>query len=221
MHRNGYLLRQILLQALGTRAGYTLCVRHGYLNSRFADPRECHRYGEQYLQDAVAIIPDVLAPEVVDNLMVHVKGLPLASWERRVHARGQTISLAPGPKEKAKAFRWRDYARQDRATGKLYSFAFSRIVIQPPTPLECDILCQFRRRVLESPQIREFLNCITGWRVKFEIDYCFLSRYDPGDFLGIHTDSLGNRSLAFILQLSPFWDPVFGGNLVFVNGSKT
>lgn len=47
----------------------------------------------------------------------------------------------------------------------------------------------------------------------YDIDECFWSLYEVGSYLNRHTDmsETGNRSIAFVYNLTPEWNPEWGG----------
>ena len=75
------------------------------------------------------------------------------------------------------------------------------------------------RKILGSTQFIEFLNKITGLDLKM-LTTLFMSKYKSGNFLSPHSDK-GNGRLAFVINLSKNWRPQYGGNLHFLNDSRT
>ena len=74
------------------------------------------------------------------------------------------------------------------------------------------------RQNLSSPQFIETLNKITGLKLT-TLTTLFLSKYTAGSFLSPHSDN-GNGTLAFVLNLTKFWKPQYGGILHFTNEDR-
>jgi hypothetical protein len=64
-----------------------------------------------------------------------------------------------------------------------------------------------------KPTFRYFFEEITGLTFDLKDATYHLFTYKRGDFLRAHTDRGGKYLLAFILYLSPEWEPRFGGDL--------
>jgi SM-20-related protein len=75
------------------------------------------------------------------------------------------------------------------------------------------------RKILNSKNVIDMLNEITGLNLK-GITTLFLSKYKSGNFLSPHSDK-GNGRLAFVINLTKFWKPQYGGNLHFMNDERT
>ena len=75
------------------------------------------------------------------------------------------------------------------------------------------------RKILNSKHVIDMLNEITGLNLK-GITTLFLSKYKSGNFLSPHSDK-GNGRLAFVINLTKFWKPQYGGNLHFMNDERT
>lgn len=75
------------------------------------------------------------------------------------------------------------------------------------------------RQYLNSDQFINTLNEITGLHLK-KLTTLFLSRYKTGNFLSPHSDK-GNGRLAFVINLTKFWKPQYGGLLHFMNSERT
>jgi Rps23 Pro-64 3,4-dihydroxylase Tpa1-like proline 4-hydroxylase len=74
------------------------------------------------------------------------------------------------------------------------------------------------RQSLSSPQFIETLNQITGLGLT-KLTTLFLSKYKAGNFLSPHSDN-GNGRLAFVLNLSKYWKPQYGGVLHFMDDNR-
>jgi len=75
------------------------------------------------------------------------------------------------------------------------------------------------RKIISSPEFIDMLNEITGLNLT-KINTIFMSKYKAGNFLSPHSDK-GNGKLAFVINLSKFWKPQYGGNLHFLNDERT
>lgn len=75
------------------------------------------------------------------------------------------------------------------------------------------------RKIFNSEYFIHFLNEITQLYVT-KLNTLFLSKYKSGSFLSPHSDR-GNGTLAFVINLTKFWKPQYGGNLCFMNEDRT
>lgn len=75
------------------------------------------------------------------------------------------------------------------------------------------------RKRLSSPEFINKLNEITNLGLK-KLTTLFMSKYKSGSFLSPHSDK-GNGRLAFVINLSKFWKPQYGGCLHFMNDERT
>lgn len=75
------------------------------------------------------------------------------------------------------------------------------------------------RQLLNSKTFINKLNEITGLNLT-KLTTLFASKYQPGNFLSPHSDR-GNGRLAFVINLTKNWKPQYGGNLHFLNESRT
>ena len=70
--------------------------------------------------------------------------------------------------------------------------------------------CEFRKNTLESEDFKQFIAQETSLKNP-QLFESFVSVYEAGDFLSMHTDE--NRGVAFILNLTAGWRPEYGGML--------
>ena len=96
-----------------------------------------------------------------------------------------------------------------------FSYAFYRNMNNQ----KCSYLEFLIRKELSSPKFIEYLNKITGLTLT-TLKTLFLSKYKAGNFLSPHSDH-GNGRLAFVINLTKFWKPQYGGNLHFLNEDRT
>lgn len=75
------------------------------------------------------------------------------------------------------------------------------------------------RQTLNSDKMLNILNEITGLGLT-KLTTLFLSKYKSGNFLSPHSDK-GNGRLAYVINLTKFWKPQYGGNLHFMNEDRT
>jgi Rps23 Pro-64 3,4-dihydroxylase Tpa1-like proline 4-hydroxylase len=75
------------------------------------------------------------------------------------------------------------------------------------------------RQILSSQNFINQLNEITGLELT-KLTTLFASKYKSGNFLSTHSDK-GNGRLAFVINLTKFWKPSYGGNLHFMNNDRT
>ena len=75
------------------------------------------------------------------------------------------------------------------------------------------------RKVIGSDEFIKMLNDITDLGLT-KLTTLFMSKYKSGNFLSPHSDK-GNGRLAFVINLSKFWKPQYGGALHFLNDERT
>jgi SM-20-related protein len=75
------------------------------------------------------------------------------------------------------------------------------------------------RKYLNSENFISKLNQITGLDLT-QLTTLFMSKYSNGNFLSPHSDK-GNGRLAFVINLTKYWKPQYGGNLHFLNDDRT
>jgi Rps23 Pro-64 3,4-dihydroxylase Tpa1-like proline 4-hydroxylase len=75
------------------------------------------------------------------------------------------------------------------------------------------------RKTLQSPSFIHLLREITQLELS-KLTTLFLSKYKSGNYLAPHSDK-GNGRLAFVIYLTKFWKPQYGGNLHFMNRERT
>jgi len=81
-----------------------------------------------------------------------------------------------------------------------------------------DYLEYLIRKQLSSPEFIHMIKQITNIEVS-SLSTLFLSKYKPGHFLSPHSDK-GNGKIAFVLNLSKFWKPQYGGILHFLDEER-
>ena len=74
------------------------------------------------------------------------------------------------------------------------------------------------RQSLQQPEFREFFEALTGLQFGSSDDFGVHSM-SVGDFLRAHSDDLRNRSIAFVMYLSPGWNSSYGGALHMVDAT--
>jgi len=74
------------------------------------------------------------------------------------------------------------------------------------------------RQTLNSKDFIDKLNEITGLGLN-RLTTLFLSKYKAGNFLSPHSDK-GNGRLAFVIYLTKFWKPQYGGILHFMSDDR-
>ena len=74
------------------------------------------------------------------------------------------------------------------------------------------------RKQLNSEKFINMINKITNKNVT-QLSTLFLSKYKSNHFLSPHSDK-GNGKVAFVLNLSKFWKPQYGGILNFLDESR-
>jgi Rps23 Pro-64 3,4-dihydroxylase Tpa1-like proline 4-hydroxylase len=75
------------------------------------------------------------------------------------------------------------------------------------------------RNIFNSKDFLNKLSEITGLELT-KLTTLFMSKYKNGSFLSPHSDK-GNGRIAFVLNLSKFWKPQYGGVLHFMNDNRT
>ena len=74
------------------------------------------------------------------------------------------------------------------------------------------------RKCMSSQEFIDYLNQITDLNLT-SLNTLFLSKYKSGHFLSPHSDK-DNGKLAFVLNLSKFWKPQYGGVLHFLDKDR-
>jgi Rps23 Pro-64 3,4-dihydroxylase Tpa1-like proline 4-hydroxylase len=67
--------------------------------------------------------------------------------------------------------------------------------------------------MLNSKEMHNIIAMITGLKITPEKVSCFASRYTAGDYNGAHDDGNAPRVVAFVLNMTKYWLPHWGGNL--------
>jgi Rps23 Pro-64 3,4-dihydroxylase Tpa1-like proline 4-hydroxylase len=75
------------------------------------------------------------------------------------------------------------------------------------------------RKELSSNKFINLLNEITNLNLS-KLTTLFLSKYKSGNFLSPHSDK-GNGRLAFVINLTKYWKPQYGGILHFMDVTRT
>ena len=96
----------------------------------------------------------------------------------------------------------------------IFSYAFYRCMNNTnPSFIEYQL-----RQYMNSTLFIDFLNDITGLELK-KLTTLFMSKYVSGQFLSPHSDQ-GNGRLAFVIGLTKYWKPWYGGNLHFLDENR-
>lgn len=74
------------------------------------------------------------------------------------------------------------------------------------------------RKYLNSESFISKLNEITNLGLT-QLTTLFMSKYSSGNFLSPHSDR-GNGRLAFVINLTKYWKPQYGGNLHFLDEDR-
>jgi Rps23 Pro-64 3,4-dihydroxylase Tpa1-like proline 4-hydroxylase len=93
-------------------------------------------------------------------------------------------------------------------------FRFSQLAgIKPEFQMSRNVLTYLRfRKAFLDPEFIRFFEEVSGLSLSPTDDFS-LHRMDRGDFLHIHNDVHETRRLAFVMYLTPGWEPSFGGSL--------
>ncbi len=75
------------------------------------------------------------------------------------------------------------------------------------------------RNYMSSQIFIDFLNKVTQLNLT-KLNTLFVSKYTANCFLSTHNDA-GNGRIAFVLHLTKDWKPQYGGNLIFLDESRT
>eukprot|EP00042_Codosiga_hollandica_P038629 m.315616 g.315616 ORF g.315616 m.315616 type:complete len:465 (-) comp55445_c0_seq8:108-1502(-) len=111
---------------------------------------------------------------------------------------------------------WLESQHQRRSQG-VYAYSFTRTVTTIDARMRLFYNFAFQEAVewLQSPATLHLLKEITG--NNYQLNTIFFSKYSAGDFLDLHSDSVGVRKIAFVCQLSDEWHVTYGGLLNFVD----
>ena len=74
------------------------------------------------------------------------------------------------------------------------------------------------RQTLSSKSFIDLLNEITGLQLT-KLNTLFASKYSTGNFLSPHSDK-GNGKIAFVINMTKYWKPQYGGNLHFLSDDR-
>jgi hypothetical protein len=107
---------------------------------------------------------------------------------------------------------WQSAEEDDRL------FRLSRLKgISPEHMMSPNAMTYLRlRQALQQAEFREFFEALTGLELGSSDDFGVHSM-SVGDFLRAHSDDLRDRSIAFVMYLSPGWNPSYGGALHMVD----
>lgn len=94
-----------------------------------------------------------------------------------------------------------------------YKFRRSTTHVENCNCYECNFTLKYLEDILKNTVLQE-----TGWK-NCKISENFISAYQTGDFLSIHTDE--NRGIAYILNLTSGWKPEYGGMLNVLQSDGT
>jgi Rps23 Pro-64 3,4-dihydroxylase Tpa1-like proline 4-hydroxylase len=100
-------------------------------------------------------------------------------------------------------------------------FRFSQLAgIKPEFQLSPNVLTYLRfRKAFLDPEFIRFFEEVTGLDLNPTDDFS-LHRMSRGDFLKMHNDVHETRRLAFVMYLSPGWEPGFGGSLTIMDAGE-
>jgi Rps23 Pro-64 3,4-dihydroxylase Tpa1-like proline 4-hydroxylase len=78
--------------------------------------------------------------------------------------------------------------------------------------------------VMDSQYVRDWFADVSGFTINVKTTST-ISHYKPGDYSMLHHDSAlgpdnGWRKVAFVLHMSKEWDPIYGGDLIYLNPLK-
>lgn len=164
-------------------------------------------------------IPDFLETDLARDVRLELENS--AQWRRVIHGGGKVFEMASDrfdalpPDQRAAV----DQAViQDARRGFQYRYDVIRV---PDDPRERDGIptrLASLATLMNTPETLAILRHIAG-----DDDIAFAdiqaTRYVPGDFLTRHDDAVAgkNRRLAYVLGLTPGWQPEWGGLLIFTD----
>jgi Rps23 Pro-64 3,4-dihydroxylase Tpa1-like proline 4-hydroxylase len=123
-------------------------------------------------------------------------------------------ALYSRPRSRVTNEEWLEAAESDRF------FRYSIMEgIAPERQLSPDLLQYLQlRAAFNDPRMVEYFQALTGLRLAPPKDFSVHGMAE-GDFLSEHDDDHADRQLAFVLYLTPDWEPRFGGTLRMVADS--
>ena len=139
------------------------------------------------------------------------KEMPAQWWTVAIRAGGDPEYFCDTPANQPQICEAYQRARKELRSGN-FSYCFRRTLSDHMADCHCQE-CRFRVALGGDEMIEFFSRIGMPATVPAEM---FASRYSPGSFLSPHHDS-GNGRVAFVLNLSRFWLPQWGGLLTFLN----
>lgn len=78
--------------------------------------------------------------------------------------------------------------------------------------------------IMDTPYVRKWFADVSGYTINIKTTST-ISYYKPGDYSMLHHDSSrgpddGWRKVAFVLHMCKVWDPMYGGDLMYINPLK-
>jgi len=162
------------------------------------------RYRESFTRHPakLVIVEDFLLGDVAERISAFLAGEALFEEEHGLYSTHGAVSRED----------WESAADDDRL------FRLSRLKgISPEHMMSPNAVTYLRlRQSLQQPEFRGFFEALTGLEFGSSDDFGVHSM-SVGDFLRAHSDDLRNRSIAFVMYLSPGWRPSYGGALHMVD----
>jgi hypothetical protein len=192
-------------------------VRNGrpVISRRWTDSRAHLDFREHFLREGVVTIPQFLRPGFANRVSRDIFELGDRLWSRVTHniqrsRRGDVDPYSKAGRRRYFSFSFDQYKSERPTTAGVASGSVS------PANTAIDKLLVS----LSGSGFEQLASSITKEDLSSNGTIATLTKYAPRDFLALHTDGVAGRKVAFVLNLTLFWLPHWGGHLVILNLPK-
>jgi Rps23 Pro-64 3,4-dihydroxylase Tpa1-like proline 4-hydroxylase len=175
------------------------------------EEEEILKYNQKFIQKKIIQIKNILTYESAEEIYKYIflhKNWNLSSGFDKFKF------TKPIQKQFDKANELQIKNINDKFKNDFFTYMFHRTMNNNKP----DYLEYLVRKQLNSPEFITIIKKITNLEIS-SLSTLFLSKYKPGHFLSPHSDK-GNGKLAFVLNLSKFWKPQYGGILHFLDEDR-
>nr|QBK86392.1 MAG: 2OG-Fe(II) oxygenase superfamily protein [Marseillevirus LCMAC102] len=181
------------------------------MNQTHLEKDNITNYLETFKKDKVVVVPNFLNEEWANKLFWFLDNMNENWWHK--------ATFGDGKKKYTREFQNEITTCQiqklrlnsmESFKQKKFSYTFSRTINDHIKNCVC-VECKFKQDIIRNPKIIRWLADITGHDITVPTE-SFCSKYTSRDFLSIHTDEPKGK-IAFVLNMTKDWNPVFGGNL--------
>ncbi len=182
------------------------------MNPTHLEKDDVQNYLETFKKNKVVVIPNFLNEDWANKLFGFLDTMDEDWWYKAVFGGGGKKYTREFQNNHETTYQIQKLRMNSMESfkQKKFSYTFSRTINDHVKNCIC-IECKFKQDVIINPKIIQWLADITGHNLITPKE-SFCSRYTSGDFLSIHTDEPKGK-IAFVLNMTKDWSPVFGGNL--------